>query len=132
MILTNIKYSPKMIGFVIHLLYSKRELPKAAMFPGKILFIIPEHWPSPKRKGSSSNHQFFRGYSFREGICQVFIIPFLGSPFSRFQAGHLQVLQLRSKIAHLRSIGGGHVAVIILGDSISTMGHHRSITENIK
>ena len=55
-----------------NLLYSKRELPKAAIFPGKILpFIAPEHWPSPKRKGSS-NHQFFRGYSFREGICQVF------------------------------------------------------------
>ena len=33
---------------------------------------------------------------------KVSIIPFLGSPLGRFQAGHLQVLQVRSKIAHLR------------------------------
>jgi len=69
-----------------NLLCSKRELPKAAIFPGKILpFIAPEHWPSPKRKGSS-NHQFSGAIVSGKVSARSSSSEFLGSPFGRFQA----------------------------------------------
>ena len=59
-------------GFLNHQQYGKNTLssledefekiyPSIKVYPPEVSQFAPEKWPKPNRKGSSSNHPFFRG-----------------------------------------------------------------------